>query len=169
MNDAIATLDQITNEATSLSGKTLEPSFTMAIDEVVRVWSGLIDVFVGSMRPCFQRSRNPACAMTVVSLAGESITNAVKHGAAERVDITINLDGDAIVFEAIDDGIGPPTTVEPGIGLSKNLRGALRWELRRGPAGGAELYVVIFPRGCEPAEPLTSSPTSGSAADRSVR
>lgn len=144
VNDAIATLDQITNEATSLSGKTLEPSFTMAIDEVVRVWSGLIDVFVEideTVLPAIAES--PACAMTVVSLAGESITNAVKHGAAERVDITINLDGDAIVFEAIDDGIGPPTTVEPGIGLSKNLRGALRWELRRGPAGGAELYVAL--------------------------
>ncbi len=55
----------------------------------------------------------------VCSIAGESMTNALKNGQAGRVDIELTIDGDLLVLSVTDDGVGfdnPPGTLPDKVG-----------------------------------------------------
>jgi len=47
----------------------------------------------------------------------EAITNAVRHGSAENVNVLIARNADAIVLRITDDGHGMPNTFVPGVGV----------------------------------------------------
>ncbi|WP_138944991.1 sensor histidine kinase [Plantibacter sp. M259] len=91
----------------------------------------------------------------VVDIVQEGLTNALKHGAARHVDLTVGLDGDppsaiSIVFD--DAGTGMPSMPGPDRGLQA-LRNRIRAhggeiDLGEAPAGGARLWARI---------PLTST------------
>jgi signal transduction histidine kinase len=55
-------------------------------------------------------------AQTVLRLVQEALTNALRHGEAERVWISLRHDGDALTVEVRDDGRGAPR-IEDGNGL----------------------------------------------------
>ena len=55
----------------------------------------------------------------VCSIAGESMTNALKNGEASRIEIDMTIDGDLLVLSVTDDGVGfdnPPGTLPDKVG-----------------------------------------------------
>ena len=86
--------------------------------------------------------------------AQEGITNVLRHAAATRLHITIQLDGDDVRLTVDDDGVGPPsrahlTEQERGghvglVGMRERLAvlGG-RMSLEPSPLGGTRLLVVV--------------------------
>jgi signal transduction histidine kinase len=59
----------------------------------------------------------------IVAIVTESLSNALRHSSAERVDVLVLLDRDECQIKVSDDGVGFDTTVPTdGMGL-ENLRG----------------------------------------------
>jgi signal transduction histidine kinase len=85
-----------------------------------------------------------------LQIAREAVSNAVRHGAAAQVVITLQSAGDRAHFEVADDGRGfDPSVVQPGSGLAnfaqraRELGGALAVESR--PGTGARIRLS-FPK-----------------------
>ena len=86
----------------------------------------------------------------VVRIAREAIVNAIRHGNARRIDVTLDCRGGALLLRVSDDGCGIPDGA-PGSGKgfgvptmharAKSLGGQLT--ARRGAHGGTELELQI--------------------------
>jgi signal transduction histidine kinase len=90
-------------------------------------------------------------AIALFRIAQEAFTNILKHSAAKSVDITLGLDGDAIVMQISDDGKGIPASRLTAIG-SHGLA-SMRHRVRalggrldvRSPASGGTILLVRIP------------------------
>ena len=90
-------------------------------------------------------------AIALFRIAQEAFTNIVKHSAAKSMDITLGLDGDAIVMQISDDGKGIPAGRLNAIG-SHGLA-SMRHRVRalggrldvRSPASGGTVLLVRIP------------------------
>jgi signal transduction histidine kinase len=62
---------------------------------------------------------DPAVATHLFRIAQEAVSNAIKHGRAKRVNITLSAEGDDVHLEVSDDGKGfcAPSPDDKGMGL----------------------------------------------------
>ncbi len=86
-------------------------------------------------------------------IAQEAMTNAVRHGHAQRITVGCHTDADSVRVAVFDDGVGFAESNEPathqGLGLlgMKERAAALGGQLRiESSAGGGTLIEVIFRR-----------------------
>ena len=99
-----------------------------------------------------------ALSQEVVEAVGgavrESLTNAAKHGGAERVVLCLDSHGEEISCSVLDDGRGfDPATTDEGTGLRRSVRGRLdevggTVEVRSRPGDGCEVTLRL-PGGAE--------------------
>lgn len=99
-----------------------------------------------------------ALASKVVEALGgavrETLTNAAKHGDAERAVVCLDSDGETISCSVLDDGVGfDPAAIDEGIGLRRSVRGRLAEiggsvEVRSRPGDGCEVTLRL-PGGVE--------------------
>ena len=82
----------------------------------------------------------PASVEALVGAVGEALTNAGKHGPAERVVVYVEEDDAGGVFCSVkDDGPGfDPTTTVPGIGITESIRGRVE-------AAGGSVDIAAVP------------------------
>ena len=87
----------------------------------------------------------------IVMIAREAIVNAITHGHAQRIDVTLDLEGERPLLLVSDDGGGVTSgTPRRGLGLptmrarAESLGGRLT--MRGGAAGGTELEVRVPPQ-----------------------
>lgn len=90
----------------------------------------------------------PSAIVEAVSGAvGEALTNAAKHGEANRVVIYVEPGEDEVFVSVKDDGIGfDPDSVVEGVGLSRSVRGRMaevggRVEIDSRPGRGTEVRL----------------------------
>lgn len=115
------------------------------LTKLTQRWVGLIDVdySVSDMAQA-NIDVSPALASRVGSVIEEAINNAVTHGRAPSVFITVDATLDAgIRIEALDNGRGLPPDVVPGFGLREIQAVSEDWSLSAGPDQGALLEVTL--------------------------
>src|SRR3984957_8431996 len=93
---------------------------------------------------------NSEAAIALFRIAQEAFTNILKHSSAKAVDITLDLDGDAVVMRISDDGSGIPPArltaiVSHGLASMRHRVRALggRLDIRISASGGTTLLVRI--------------------------
>ncbi len=68
----------------------------------------------------------PEVVRAVVGAVGEALTNAAKHGAAERAVVFVDPDEDHVSVSVDDDGAGfDADEVPEGVGLARSIRGRI--------------------------------------------
>jgi anti-sigma regulatory factor (Ser/Thr protein kinase) len=75
--------------------------------------------------------------------ANEAITNAMRHGFASNVTVSVKAKSGFIELVAIDDGTGPRSGE---VGLGSELFDAVagtRWSLKAGVGGGSVLTLKV--------------------------
>src|SRR4051794_1173731 len=90
----------------------------------------------------------PAVESAAYFVVAEALTNAVKHSAATRLTVEISRDGDLLVVQVADDGVGGADAGGNGLsGLRKRVE-ALDGSLRiASPRGGPTLLHAELPCG----------------------
>lgn len=127
-----APLDEFLNPADS----TLEE----AIGRVCVTWQGLLDVTC-RIDPAIRVTG--AHAKFVTAVIEEALTNASRHGWADKADLALVRHGDQLEIEVCDNGVGPRIG-EPGLGTklySSDPRA--EWALEPRDGGGSVLRMRL--------------------------
>lgn len=114
------------------------------LDDLRRSWAGICDVRVNiATLPAV----GPTTVRDIVDVVTEAVSNAVRHGDAQRVEVSIRSDGDGdgdgdeIVVTVMDDGRGV-ADINPSQGIALFERiGTRGWTLRRASTSGMVLNV----------------------------
>ena len=145
--DAAARVAQARDIATQLLAdaraavRGLDDRSGLALDVALReVMAGYPPGMIRILGPEDLRTPDAAVARTLLRCAQEGVTNAVRHGCAQHVEVALRRESGALVLEVTDDGCGSGS-VTPGFGLSAmrarvaELGGSLAIDARRDGAG----------------------------------
>jgi signal transduction histidine kinase len=77
-----------------------------ALSCVVAAWSAEQSVRADAVVVGDPVALHPEVEATVLRVAQESLTNVAKHAGATRVGVTLSYDGDEVVLDVRDDGVG---------------------------------------------------------------
>jgi signal transduction histidine kinase len=97
---------------------------------------------------------NSEASIALFRIAQEAFANILKHSAAKTVDLTLDMDGDAVVLRISDDGGGIPpgrltAVVSHGLASMRHRVRALGGRLDiRSPASGGTTILVRIPAAC---------------------
>jgi signal transduction histidine kinase len=98
-----ATVTDLRNEPVSVSGPTMRSRLNQVFDESAALlpqWP--ITRFIGAI----DSVTDPALAEDVAAVVRELLSNAGRHAAASRVDVTVTTSDESVTVEVVDDGIG---------------------------------------------------------------
>ena len=82
---------------------------------------------------------------TIQEVVNEAISNASRHGQAKKLDFIFYIRDQHWITQAIDDGTGPITEVQPGLGSAIATRNYGSWSIRTSEHGGA-IAEIALPR-----------------------
>lgn len=110
-----------------------------------------VRVEVSGTPPTGRADLDPSEREEIVMIAREAIVNAITHGHAQRIDVTLDLEGQRPLLLVRDDGGGVTSGAsQGGFGVptmrarAETLGGRL--VMRRGAGGGTELEVLVRPQ-----------------------
>lgn len=87
-----------------------KPAHVLIVDtlaDIAELWDGTCTVhWTLDHRTVRLLAVSPTTAMSVAEIARECVTNAIKHGRATEVWVTITRSGDRVVLSTLDNGIG---------------------------------------------------------------
>jgi signal transduction histidine kinase len=116
-----------------------------ALKEITKTWRGILEIKVDFRSPAAKTLITDrwasVCANEIIK---ESVSNSIKHGKAERVDVEFDsVQPGFIEITAVDDGKGLPRQFRPGLGSQLLDEIAFPWSLEKRPEGGTILRARI--------------------------
>ncbi len=102
--------------------------------DLAETWDGVAEIrWTVAPSAAARLDGDALCAQAVIDLATEAVSNAVRHGRARTVEVTVDFDGDDLVLLRVtDDGAVPQDSI-PGLGTTLLSRCAYDWSLSPGP------------------------------------
>lgn len=119
-----------------------ERGLARALSERVGTTSIPIDVAVGAL-PVLPADVED----TVYRVALEAVTNAVRHSGATRAYVELRADGEEVLLQVRDDGVGIADGSRPGIGLAsmRERAEALGGRFDVGTGAGGTTVTMVLP------------------------
>ena len=137
------------------SAPTTGAALALVADELGTRFGVRVEVSVTA--PTGRADLDPGEREEIVMIAREAIVNAITHGHAQRIDVTLDLEGQRPLLLVRDDGGGVTSGAsQGGFGVptmrarAETLGGRL--VMRRGAGGGTELEVRVRPQAQAPAQ-----------------
>lgn len=120
------------------------PNFEKEFSELVRAWSGICEVKASNSdrakRVLYKQTDVSFCANEILK---EAVSNAVRHGSATRVQVTIDREEDDLLTITVwNNGSAPEPTGETGIGSDMLNEVCVRWQLS-GTRGDVTLIAEL--------------------------
>ncbi|HXA52832.1 MAG TPA: histidine kinase [Candidatus Acidoferrum sp.] len=158
--DNIGTLSEAALEQVRSVSKRVHPPewLRLTLEEAIRqLWqiSGIQDRFAGELRiEPLPREPEPEIKALLYRTMQESLSNAMRHARATRIDAELRADGERIIMTVSDNGVGfdlaalraAPANVNAGIGL-RSIRDLVaesggNFDMESGPVG-TKLVVSV--------------------------
>lgn len=129
--------------------KTPEPDVDLpaALANLAATWSGICEIkYEFSERANRSLKRDPNARMCVNEICKEAVSNAVRHGEAKSVKISVDRSSDELlIIEVADNGRGVPTHVAPGIGSRMLEDLTIDWSISNNRAMGRTVLSARLP------------------------
>lgn len=158
--DSIGALSEAALEQVRSVSKKVHPPewLRLTLEEAVRqLWqvSGIQDRFAGELRvDALPREPEPEIKALLYRTMQESLSNAMRHARATRIDAELRADGERVIMIVSDNGVGfdlaalraAPASVSAGIGL-RSIRDLVaesggNFDMESGPVG-TKLVVSV--------------------------
>lgn len=105
---------------------------TDTLQDISELWDGTCTVrWTMDHRTIRALVDSPDAAMSAAEISRECVSNAIRHGRATEVWITIACSGEHIVVTSLDDGSGPPADSSRGLGSTLFDELCDNWHLLR--------------------------------------
>ena len=140
----LAAVERVNRLATEeFQPPTVDPEEAMS--GVISVWAGLAEVTLDVDADAHERlSRDIAASETAIEIVRECVGNAVHHGRAMQVNVTVHaLDVARVQITVADSGRGVDDHAPRGLGSRMLDQVCLSWQRSTGPRGGTQVVAVI--------------------------
>ena len=136
------TLDQAMTHIDRSAGP--PPTVAAAARELAALWVESARVtFAGTHEVAEEIDADDALRAVVIEVMREAVSNAIRHGAADSIDVSLfRHETGTITVSVEDDGDGAPSRVDSGLGSAMFDEVALHWHLGRKEAT-TRLEVVL--------------------------
>jgi signal transduction histidine kinase len=126
--DISAALEKLNNPS-NLEGEDISD----LLNQIVEIWSDAAEITIEIPADLEGAITNqPLASEALIEISREFITNAIKHGKASKVSLTVSrLDDLRIAISVIDDGQGLPPGAKPGFGSKLLSDLSLVWRQAR--------------------------------------
>ena len=113
------------------------PDFARFSSDLARLWSGICEIEIRDPDALIARlDADPASTASLIEITTESVSNAIRHGGATFVSLTVSDAKVGLVTLVVtDNGTGPSSGSEPGIGSDLYASLAHEWSLTGSVAG----------------------------------
>lgn len=120
-------------------------NFDDAAGELVNAWRGVCEVKIEASERAKRALRRHSETMFCLNeLMRESVSNAVRHGAARRIEISIDRVSDnEIQFMAKNDGLPVSSKIEPGVGSQTLDDLTLEWQIKLEKRSGMTTLTAV--------------------------
>jgi signal transduction histidine kinase len=88
---------------------------SIALEELASRTADRFQIQCNFVSDCTNLALHPSCATHLYRIAMESITNAIRHGDARRIDVDLATDGDRGVLTVSDNGSGVASEILTGL------------------------------------------------------
>jgi signal transduction histidine kinase len=126
--DIAAAIEKLNNPS-NLEGEDISD----LLNQIVEIWSDAAQISIQipeSLEVAI--GKQPLASEALIEISREFITNAIKHGKASNVSLTVSrLDDLRIAIKVVDDGQGPPPGAKPGFGSKLLSELSLVWRQTR--------------------------------------
>ena len=119
-------------------------SLEIAIDDLRGLWHPIVQLS-HTITPSaeLRLAEDAGLSRCVIEICREATSNAIRHGKATVIDITIGIVGDLIEIRIGDNGDGLAHGALPGLGTQMLDETCFRWNLTQRPGGGSELIALL--------------------------
>jgi signal transduction histidine kinase len=128
-----------------LDGSNLIEPFEPVMTQIQEVWDGVAEVRAASLPSELKDvfANNPTASSCSLEIIREAVSNAVKHGKASLIEVSITLTGDSFLsIEVKNNGKMVPTDKRPGYGSQILDEVAFEWSLEN-LADGVNLKALV--------------------------
>jgi two-component system sensor kinase FixL len=116
------TIEQARSQARGLNPVRIEADgFTMALQELAASVRDIFHIRCSCYLPQADPVPDPAVAIHLYRIAQESISNAIKHGRAKKVDIQLTERDGSLRLTIQDNGTGMPLVPKPKSGMGMHI------------------------------------------------
>ncbi len=124
-----------------------EVDLQVALNDLVTTWSGIVAIkFEISERAQRSLQKDSNARMCVNEICKEAVSNAVRHGEAKKIDISIDRTADELlIIEAADDGRGFWGSVKPGVGSRMLDDLTVSWSIANNRARARTVLTATLP------------------------
>ena len=118
-----------------------------ALSNLATTWAGICEIkFEFSERATRSLQRDANARMCVNEICKEAVSNAVRHGEAKKIKISIDRSQDELlIIEAADDGRGSWGSTKPGVGSRMFDDLTIDWSLSNNRSIGRTLLQARLP------------------------
>jgi hypothetical protein len=151
--DQVEVLSQLrTSLMDSLDGDAVSSSWPEGVERLRSSWEGVCRISVDGAGECGERLDADAdCREMALEIVSEAVSNAVRHGKASQVWITVNCHVNRVDITVRDDGAGG-VAQSPGLGTRVLESCALAWS--RDPSAAAYTLQATLPLTSDMGVPL---------------
>ena len=119
-------------------------SLEVALDDLRGLWHPIVQLS-HTITPSaeLRLAEDAGLSRCVIEICREATSNAIRHGEATVIDITIGIAGDLVEIRISDNGDGLAHGALPGLGTQMLDETCFRWSLAQRPGGGSELIALL--------------------------
>jgi hypothetical protein len=119
-------------------------SLEVALDDLRGLWHPIVQLS-HTITPAaeLRLAEDAGLSRCVIEICREATSNAIRHGKATLIDITIGMVGDLVEIRIDDNGDGLAHGALPGLGTQMLDETCFRWHLAQRPGGGSELIALL--------------------------
>jgi len=142
--DIESALEQL-NNPNRLESETL----VSVLNQIRDLWSDSVEIKIEIADELEQAiTSEPLTCEATIELTRELVTNSIKHGKANRVQVSISIiDNSRFGVEVIDNGSAPDPEAEPGYGTKVLNELSLKWERTRSGDTTRAYAEMVLPGG----------------------
>jgi two-component sensor histidine kinase len=99
--------------------------------EIIEVWKGVCTIYTSIPKPVHvATTKNLSTAESFTEVVREAVSNAIKHGGADEIEISAKLIGGVIELQVVNNG-KPPTLRQASTGYGTQILNelTLSWSL----------------------------------------
>lgn len=138
--------DQLSEQLDPHSVRNSDADWREALQRVQVLWQGLCEVRTNiDDAAAHQMDIDRVGSAIAMEIVSEAVSNAVRHGKASAVEVSMAVNGGLLDLTIANDGL-QPAAKEPGLGTQLLQECALAWRREATPSGVA-LSVSLIPPG----------------------